>query len=256
MQTIPILGLPLAVTNYHGAVAEIKQMAGDRSRAYAVEAANTMVVTLARHDPDFGKVMGHFDMTVPDGMPLVWCLNRHLPARQKLTGRVYGPELMLRTFEASQGDPQQAHFLLGGTSEVLAELTTNLSRRYAGAVIAGSYSPPFGPWDETEQQTIFAKIRNSGASLIWVGLGCPKQERWIAAQKDRLPPGVYFGIGAAFAFHAGKVKNAPDWLQRIGMEWAFRLIMEPRRLFVRYFKYNTLFLYYLFLGKSPVLNHS
>ena len=92
---------------------------------------------------------------------------------------------------------------------------------------------------------ITEKIRSSGANLIWVGLGCPKQEHWIAANKDRLPPGVYFGIGAAFAFHAGEVRQAPPLVQRLGLEWAYRVAMEPRRLFKRYFTYNSLFLYHL-----------
>ncbi len=249
METIPVLGQPLAVTDYAGAVAEIIRMARDRTRPYAVEAANTMVVTLARHEPEFRQVMNRFDFTVPDGMPLIWCLNRKLPSGKKLTDRVYGPELMLRVLEATAGQPGLSHYLLGGAPDVLEQLTGKLATRFPGTVIAGTYSPPFGNWDEAEQEKIISQIRASGASLIWVGLGCPKQERWIAAQKHRLPPGVYFGIGAAFAFHAGRVKNAPRWIQKFGMEWAFRLLMEPRRLFSRYLKYNTLFLRYLVSDK-------
>ncbi|RYD26389.1 MAG: glycosyltransferase, partial [Verrucomicrobiaceae bacterium] len=121
----------------------------------------------------------------------------------------------------------------------------NMKDRFPGAVIAGAYSPPFGEWPAEEHERIFQLIRDSGASLIWVGLGCPKQERWIARFKDRLPPGVYFGIGAAFAFHANRVRQAPAFLQKIGMEWAFRMLTEPRRLFRRYLVNNSLFLWYL-----------
>ena len=251
LEKIAILGQPIDVINYSGAAQEILRLAQDPTRPYAVEAANTMVVTLARHDPSFRAVMDHFDLILPDGMPLIWCLNRQLPPGKMLSDRVYGPEFMLRVLDATQDRQEYRHYFLGGAPDVLAQLSENMSQRFPRAIIAGTYSPPFGPWDEAEQQKIIAQIRNSRANLIWVGLGCPKQEKWIAAQKHRLPAGVYFGIGAAFAFHAGRVKNSPLWIQKIGMEWAFRLLMEPRRLFSRYLKYNTLFLKYLLFGKSP-----
>ena len=248
METLPVLGIPVAVATYDTAIAWIFRMARDRAQVRAVEAANTMVVTKARHEADFRRVMAQFDMILPDGMPLIWSLNRQLPADRRLRDRVYGPELMLATVDASQGAADLQHFLLGGTPEVLTQLKDNLSERYPGATISGSYSPPFGPWSDDENAGIFRRIRESGANLIWIGLGCPKQESWIALHKDQLPPGVYFGIGAAFAFHAGKVRQAPACLQRIGMEWAFRLLTEPRRLFKRYFKYNSLFLWYSMSG--------
>lgn len=254
MEKISILGQPLAVTDYLGAVSEILKLARDHRQTYAVGAANTMVVTLARHEPQFREVMNQFDLVVPDGMPLIWCLNRGLPADRQLADRVYGPELMLRVLNATQGQPEFRHFFLGGAPDVLQQLTEKMRSRFPGSSIAGTYSPPFGQWDETEQQNITDRIRNSGANLIWVGLGCPKQERWIAARKKMLPPGVYFGIGAAFAFHAGRVKNAPPWIQKMGMEWAFRLLMEPRRLFSRYLKFNSLFIRYLITDKSLPAN--
>ncbi|MDB6133423.1 MAG: glycosyl transferase, WecB/TagA/CpsF family [Verrucomicrobiales bacterium] len=250
METRAVLGTDLAAATYRTAVERILEMAADLSRSWAVEAANTMVVTLSRHDPEFRKIMERFDFIVPDGMPLVWCLNRQLPADQKLTDRVYGPTLMLRTFEATQKPESPSHFLLGGAPDVLEQLQKNMEDRFPGAVIAGAYSPPFGEWPPEEHERIFQLIRDCGASLIWVGLGCPKQERWIARFKDCLPPGVYFGIGAAFAFHANRVRQAPAFLQKIGMEWAFRMLTEPRRLFRRYLVNNSLFLWYLLTG-SP-----
>ena len=244
METRFVLGIPVAVATYGSAVARIFEMASDGSRAWLVEAANTMVVTKARHEADFGAVMARFDLILPDGMPLVWSLNRQLPQGEKLTDRVYGPDLMLATVAASEGEEDLSHFLLGGAPAVLEKLERNLLERYPRAKVAGSYSPPFGMWSEAENAGIFQRIRESGASLIWVGLGCPKQEVWMAEHQAMLPPGVYFGIGAAFAFHAGEVRQAPPVLQRLGMEWAFRLVMEPRRLFKRYFKYNSLFAWY------------
>jgi N-acetylglucosaminyldiphosphoundecaprenol N-acetyl-beta-D-mannosaminyltransferase len=245
MLTIPIIGLPVAATTYAGAVEWILEHAAKADRAHAVEAANTHVAALARHDPSFGETMGRFDLICPDGMPLVWALNSRLPADQKLTDRVYGPTLMLETLKATQGRGEFRHFLFGGKQSTLDKLTAAFAERFPGSVIAGTYSPPFGEWPADEFDRICEQIRASGANLIWVGLGCPKQEHWIARHKDRLPPGVYFGIGAAFAFHAGEVKQSPPLLQRLGLEWAYRLAMEPRRLFKRYFTYNSLFVYHL-----------
>ena len=244
MRTHSVIGLPLACTDYAGAVAWILEKAADRGTTYAVEAANTHVAALARSDPDFGDTMRRFDLIVPDGMPLVWSLNAALPPEQRLGDRVYGPTLMLETLRASAGCPEFRHFLFGGKESTLDKLHESFVERFPGVAIAGSYSPPFGEWPDDEFDRICRKIRDSGANLIWVGLGCPKQEHWIARHKDRLPPGVYFGIGAAFAFHAGEVSQAPALLQKFGLEWAYRIAAEPRRLFKRYFTYNSLFLWY------------
>ncbi len=111
-------------------------------------------------------------------------------------------------------------------------------------MLAGTDSPPYADWPADEFARIFGKIAESGANLVWVGLGCPKQEKWIADNLDSLPAGVYFGVGAAFAFHAGEVKQAPAFLQKLGIEWLFRLCMEPRRLWRRYVTHNSLFVYY------------
>ena len=246
MKRISIIGLPVAATTYAGAVEWILAHALDRSRAYAVEAANTHVAALARTDKNFGEAMRQFDLICPDGMPLVWVLNAQLGAAEKLTDRVYGPTLMLETFHATDGmGTEFKHFLLGGKQSTLDKLTRNFAERFPGVCIAGTHSPPFGEWPENEFEIIAEKIKASCANLIWVGLGCPKQEHWIAMNKHRFPPGVYFGIGAAFAFHAGEVQQAPPLVQRFGLEWAYRVAMEPRRLFKRYFTYNSLFIYYL-----------
>jgi N-acetylglucosaminyldiphosphoundecaprenol N-acetyl-beta-D-mannosaminyltransferase len=245
MKTIPIIGLPLAATTYAGAVEWILKHAAAAQQAYAVEAANTHVAALSRHDPEFGETMRRFDMIVPDGMPLVWAINSHLPTGEKLTDRVYGPTLMLETLKATREQPRFRHFLLGGSKSTLKKLEEAFALRFPGVTIAGSHSPPFGDWPADEFERIRKMILDSGANLIWVGLGCPKQEHWIARHKDKLPPGVYFGIGAAFAFHAGEVRQSPPLLQKLGLEWAYRVAMEPRRLFKRYFTYNSLFLYHL-----------
>jgi N-acetylglucosaminyldiphosphoundecaprenol N-acetyl-beta-D-mannosaminyltransferase len=246
LKRISVIGLPVAVTTYASAVEWILTHAKNASRAYAVEAANTHVAALARADATFREAMRQFDLICPDGMPLIWVINAHLAAGEKLTDRVYGPTLMLETLKATAGRSSEfKHFLLGGKQTTLDKLIAAFAGEFPNVHIAANHSPPFGDWPDDEFDRICEKIRSSGANLIWVGLGCPKQEHWIAQNKHRLPPGVYFGIGAAFAFHAGEVRQAPPIVQRLGCEWAYRLAMEPRRLFKRYFTYNSLFLYHL-----------
>lgn len=244
MRTESVIGLPLACTDYAGAVQWVLDRAAVTAVPLAVEAANTHVAALARSDASFGEAMRRFDLIVPDGMPLVWSLNAALPEEERLKDRVYGPTLMLETLKASAGRPEFRHFLLGGKESTLVKLEEAFAKDFPGLSIAGTHSPPFGEWPADEFDRICTRIRESGANLIWVGLGCPKQEHWIARHKDQLPPGIYFGIGAAFAFHAGEVSQAPALLQRFGLEWAYRIAAEPRRLFKRYFTYNSLFLWY------------
>jgi N-acetylglucosaminyldiphosphoundecaprenol N-acetyl-beta-D-mannosaminyltransferase len=244
LKFLHVIGLPVAATDYAGAVSWILGKAALADSPYAVEAANTHVASLARSDEEFCASMQKFDLITPDGMPLVWTINAQLPPTEKLANRVYGPTLMLETIKATEGKPEFRHFLLGGKQSTLDTLTAKFSSDFPDVQFAATHSPPFGEWPTDETETIISKIRASHANLIWVGLGCPKQEHWIAKNKHLLPPAVYFGIGAAFAFHAGEVKQSPSLFQKLGLEWAYRLAMEPRRLFKRYLTYNSLFLYY------------
>jgi N-acetylglucosaminyldiphosphoundecaprenol N-acetyl-beta-D-mannosaminyltransferase len=256
VKRVPVIGLPVAVCDYQTAISWIVEHASLDDRAYAVEAANAHVAALARHDLHFGQIMAGFDLICPDGMPLIWAVNSQLPRGEKLRDRVYGPTLMLRTIEATQNRPEFRHFLLGGKSSTLSKLQCRFANDFPSTSVVGSHSPPFGDWPPEEFNRICQAIRDSNANLIWVGLGCPKQETWIANHKHLLPPGVYFGIGAAFAFHAGEVKQAPPLLQCLGLEWAYRLVREPRRLFKRYFLYNSIFLYHLFLDRKGIASPS
>ena len=244
IETYQVLGFPVAKTDYASAAEWIFSKASKGDRAYAVEAANTHVLALGRSDAEFQAAIFKFDLICPDGMPLVWSLNQQVSKEEQLKDRVYGPTLMLKTFELSAGTGLK-HFVFGGKEETLEKLSANLKADYPDAELAGTYSPPFGEWPEDEFEKICRLIRESGATMVWVGLGCPKQEKWIGQNLDKLPPAVYFGIGAAIAFHAGEVKQAPSFIQKCGMEWLFRLLMEPKRLWKRYFVYNSLFLYYL-----------
>ena len=239
-----MLGFPVAKIDYAGAAEWVFSKAAKGDRAYAVEAANTHVLALGRSDLEFQSALSKFDLICPDGMPLLWAINSQLSEAEKLKERVYGPTLMLKTFEKSAGTGLK-HFIIGGEEETLGKLAENLRDDYPEAELAGTYSPPFGEWPEDEFERICRKIRESGATMIWIGLGCPKQEKWIGQNLDKLPSGVYFGIGAAIAFHAGEVRQAPSLIQKCGMEWLFRLLMEPKRLWKRYFVYNSLYLFHI-----------
>lgn len=240
LRKVSVIGLPVAVTTYEEATAWSRAKAALGDRAYAVSAANTHLAAHARQHRAFAEAMSKFDLICPDGMPLVWSLNRQLPEASGLKERVYGPTLMLSVLEATKGCQEETHFFLGGHQSTL----DLLEARFAENHIAGSYSPPFGDWDDEEHQKMIRLIRESGASFVWVGLGCPKQEEWIAQHLEDLPPAIYFGVGAAFAFHTGEVRQAPRWLQKAGLEWLYRLLAEPRRLWKRYAVYNSLFLFY------------
>lgn len=246
--TRDIIGTQVAVTTYDETINQIVGWARIHDRPYLIAAANTHVLSLARHDCGYRKVIDSFDLVVPDGMPLVWVLNRK--HRANLQDRVYGPTLMERAFQWSnnQTSGQLRHFLLGSSEEIRIALRENLHKRFPNAEIVSDYSPPFGDWTEQHHEETLAELAKAKPDVVWTCFGCPKQETWLAEQKHRLPPAVYLGIGAAFAFHAGKVKMAPAFLQRIGLEWAFRLASEPRRLFKRYAIHNTRFLRYLLTG--------
>jgi N-acetylglucosaminyldiphosphoundecaprenol N-acetyl-beta-D-mannosaminyltransferase len=236
----PVLGLSVAAVDYSEAVRIISQWVADRAAPKLVAAANTHLVTTFRRRGDFADALRRFDLVVPDGMPLVWYLN--CLYRAGLKDRVYGPNLMLGCLAATT--EEHRHFLLGGSEEILARLKSVLISKFPAVRIAGCYSPPFGDWPATEDDRIVQLIAQSGAQFVWVGLGCPKQELLLGRLKDKLPLAVYLAVGAAFPLLAGTVRQAPASWQRLGLEWAFRLLMEPRRLWRRYLVNNTLFLFY------------
>jgi N-acetylglucosaminyldiphosphoundecaprenol N-acetyl-beta-D-mannosaminyltransferase len=177
--------------------------------------------------------------TVPDGQPLAWGLRA---LGYEIDARVYGPELMDRACERATHSGQR-HYLYGGRDEAtLARLTDNLRSRHPGLTIAGGYSPPFRDLSEVELDELAVRINATRPDVVWAGIGVPKQEKWMAAMRERLTAPVLIGVGAAFDFHAGLVPQAPGWMQRSGLEWLFRLKQEPRRLWRRYARHNPRFL--------------
>lgn len=241
IETCSILGTPLAVADYAAGVSAAKSLARNRDRVSLLAFANTHVVALARRDATYSSALSKFDLIFPDGMPLVWVLNRRLA--EPLDDRVYGPTFMLKCLEATQGE-EWAHMMVGGSAELLDQLHRNLKNRFPDLRITGMISPAFGEWSEKENERVISAIRESHAQFVWVGLGCPKQEYWLSRNHHRLPAAVYSAVGAAFNFHAGYVPQAPEWIQRCGLEWLFRVCSEPRRLFRRYLVFNFLFIYY------------
>lgn len=176
-------------------------------------------------------------LAAPDGMPLVWLSK--WKSRQPVN-RVYGPDFMLALCERSAARGY-SHYFYGGVTGVPELLAARLQARFPGLRIAGAHSPPFRPLTAAEDADIIAEINRAGPDIIWVGLGTPKQDLWMAAQRAQLRAPVLIGVGAAFDFHTGRLPQAPGWMQHSGLEWLFRLWQEPRRLWYRYLVYNPLF---------------
>lgn len=194
-------------------------------------------------DPLFFQAIEDCDMATPDGAPVAWMISR---IQQKPQERINGPDLMWRLMEELAGT-DQAVFLYGGKQSTLDRLVTVVRTRFPDLRIAGAYSPPFRNLSAQEDSAVVAMINESGASILFVGLGCPKQEVWMSERRGRVQA-VMLGVGAAFDYHAGTIGRAPLWMQTHGLEWLYRLSSEPKRLWRRYLVTNTLFI--LFAAKQ------
>jgi len=224
------------VTSYAAAVKMILAWSSDSESRY-VCIANVHVLMEAYDSPYFRNVVEHADLVTPDGMPLVWMMRLK---GQRYQQRVYGPTLMLYVLEAAARESIPVGFY-GGGSEVLELLVERMQARYLGLNVAFAVSPPFVELGFEEDVELVERINRSGARILFVGLGCPKQEIWMASHRGRVKA-VMLGVGAAFDFHAGVKSQAPAWMQTIGLEWLFRLSTEPRRLWKRYLYHNPRFL--------------
>jgi N-acetylglucosaminyldiphosphoundecaprenol N-acetyl-beta-D-mannosaminyltransferase len=235
--TVEVLGVPLALTDYEQTIDWMDATIAAGGRGYICVAA-VHTVMACQEDPELRAAVLGSDLTVPDGQPLVWAMNA---LGHDLSSRVYGPDLMAHYCERAALTGARI-FLYGGSNEhALVQLALKLRARYQGLDIVGSYAPPFRPLTQEEEDFVVAEINRSQADVVWVGIGVPKQEKWMAAMRDRLQAPVLIGVGAAFDFHAGLVPQAPRWMQSIGLEWAYRLAREPGRLWRRYLRYNPRF---------------
>jgi N-acetylglucosaminyldiphosphoundecaprenol N-acetyl-beta-D-mannosaminyltransferase len=187
----------------------------------------------ARRDPGFRRILNASWLTTPDGMPLVWLGPSNVE-------RVYGPDLMLAVCDAGRASGLR-HYLCGGNPGVAGELGARLTARYPGLQLVGSFTPPFRELDASEMGRLVEDVARSRPDIVWVGLGTPKQERFMAGPGRSLDAALLIGVGAAFDFLSGRARQAPRWMRRSGLEWLFRLCMEPRRLGRRYLVTNPLF---------------
>lgn len=230
-----VLSTPIDVIGWSTAINTIAGWARLRESRY-VCICNVHSVVTASQDVVFSSVLASADMATPDGAPVAWMLRKQGHARQE---RINGPDLMWRYCDdaVKRAEPM---FLYGGSEETLALLQERLLRAFPGLQIVGAISPPFRRLTLEEEEANISAINSSGARVVWVSLGCPKQELWMAAHRGKIEA-VMIGVGAAFDYHAGTIKRAPLWMQRNGLEWLYRLCSEPRRLWKRYFVTNTLF---------------
>lgn len=205
-------------------------------------------ITIALDDADYQAIMNQSLMTTPDGMPLVW-IGRWLTHRD--IQRVYGPDLMEAVFHATE-NTEFIHYFYGGDDGVAEKLIKCLKERFPGLKIAGYESPPFREISDRELEALASRVGQSGAHFLWVGLGVPKQERFMARAQSSMPGVVQIGVGAAFDFLSGAKPQAPRWMQRSGLEWLFRLCSEPKRLAGRYLIGNSRFLWHFLLQVTGI----
>lgn len=217
-------------------------------RGLVVAISNVHAVMTARQDAEFAAALADADIATTDGMPLAWALRGMGRRGQE---RVDGMKVHMATIERGLAD-NVGHYFYGSTPETLDKMELKLRLRFDKINITGMYSPPFGPIDEEELDKVLGEIRDSGTTVVWVGLGVPKQELWMRQVRDRLPGISIVGIGAVFDVVAGNTKNAPEWMQRAGLHWLYRLMSEPRRLWRRYIFNNPAYL--ALLGKQLAMH--
>jgi N-acetylglucosaminyldiphosphoundecaprenol N-acetyl-beta-D-mannosaminyltransferase len=233
-----VLGVPIAVADYDDVSQVMDGLVDGGGRGY-VCAAPVHALIVAQDDPEMLAALRGSTLVVPDGMPIVWASNL---LGEQLRDRVYGPELMLRYSDrcAAQG---HRVWLYGGRDQgSLVQLALSMRRRHPGIKIVGGYSPPFRPLTHEEENELVAQINDARPDVLWVGIGVPKQEKWMARMRERLEVPVMCGVGAAFDFHSGRISMAPAWMQERGLEWVYRIAQEPRRLLLRYLYTNPRFM--------------
>ncbi len=233
----PVVDVRISALTFAQALELIDSWIARRERHY-VNVCTTHTVLECHDAPELAAIVNQAGMATPDGMPLVW-LGR---LRGHRIERVYGPDLMLAVCERGQARGYR-HFFYGGAEGVAETLAERLRARFPRLLVAGAYGPPFRPLTLDEEREAAMWINASGADIVWVGLGTPKQDYWVARFRPLLTAPVLIAVGAAFDFHTGRVRQAPRWMQRAGLEWLFRLTQDPRRLWKRYLLGNPRFVY-------------
>ena len=238
---INVLGVGVSAINMQLALEAIAEALERKEKGY-ICVTGVHGVSEAQTDESFRQILNRAFLCTPDGMPLVW-VGRWLGRKEM--GRVYGPDLMLAVLELSEKNGYR-HFFYGGANGVAQALRDRLEKCFPKLQIVGIYEPPFRPLNAAEEEELKKLVRDARPDVLWVGLSTPKQEKFMAEHLDRLEVTLMAGVGAAFDFHAGRLRQAPPWMRRSGLEWLFRLGCEPRRLWKRYLKNNPLFLIRVF----------
>lgn len=232
---VSVLRASIDVLTWDAAILRISKWSADRESRY-VCICNAHSVVTAGQDQAFGQAVAQADMATADGAPVAWMMRKLGFIDQQ---RINGPDLMWK-YCAQAALRSESIYLYGGSPETLLVLQRRLAHAFPVLRVAGAYSPPFRAITVDEDISAVARINASGAGTVWVSLGCPKQEIWMAAHRGRINA-VMIGVGAAFDYHAGTIQRAPKWMQNSGLEWLHRLVSEPRRLWRRYLVTNTLF---------------
>lgn len=235
--TVNILGVQIAAINMEWLLKYIREHIHDLSGDYMC-VSNVHTTVMASEDEEYKAVQNGGVMAIPDGGPLS-SVGRKRGAKDM--NRTTGPAFLGEILKIS-AENNYRHYFFGSKDKTLEKLKANLLRDYPGINIVGVYSPPFRPLTEEEDRDIADQINKAQADFVWVGLGAPKQEKWMANHQGKVH-GLMVGVGAAFDFYAGTLKRAPSWMQNKNLEWLFRLLMEPRRLFKRYFITNSKFIW-------------
>jgi N-acetylglucosaminyldiphosphoundecaprenol N-acetyl-beta-D-mannosaminyltransferase len=241
--SFPVLGVRIEALQIADVVAQMEEWIRNRDGSHSIAATSMHGIVEAQRDPTFKETLNSTDLVVPDGMPLVWLGRR---AGCRLPRRVYGPDLILAFCEQTAGRGYR-HFFYGGEPGVPERLAESLKRRFPPMEVCGTFSPPFRSLNEGEDREIGNMISRAAPDVLWVGLGTPKQERWMRGHRDRLNVPVFVSVGAAFDFLSGRRSQAPSWMREYGLEWLFRLVQEPRRLWRRYLVDGLRFVAYLAL---------
>ena len=240
LPTCDILGVKINVTNMYTVLRYIEKNVHALKGKY-ICVSNVHTTVMAYEDENYKNIQNSAILSLPDGMPLSkvskW-------KGFKNAERVTGPDLMGEVFTLSEEETQFTHYFYGSTEEILQSLKMNLSEKYPGLKIVGTYSPPFRKLTKEEDEAVIKKINDSVADFVWVGLGAPKQEIWMYAHEDKIKS-LMIGVGAGFDYYAEKIKRAPNWMQKCSLEWLYRLIQDPRRLFKRYLVTNFKFIFYV-----------
>lgn len=232
-----VLGVGVHAADMTAAVRLITKAVTSRTRGY-ICLTGVHGVMEAQRDPDFRNVLSHAALVLPDGMPTVWM--GHLQGLQDMR-RVFGPDLMLAVM-AHRDLASCSHFLFGGAPGVAHELCIRVKQRLPTVQIAGYYTPPFRPLTTAEELHLSTLLHKARPDIMWIGLSTPKQERFMADYLPQLSTTLMIGVGAAFDFHTGRLKDSPGWVKSLGMQWAHRLLQEPRRLWRRYLYNNSSFI--------------